>query len=59
VVAVGIIPIGRTVLFCGPDWVLTDLTMIVIFSVGSFPLAIILIATILATCVPRLRSPWP
>jgi hypothetical protein len=47
------------VLFCGADWVLTYLTVIAIFSVGSFPLAIILVAIVLATCVPRLRSPWP
>jgi hypothetical protein len=58
-VAVGIIPIGRTVLLCGSDWVLTYLTIIVIFSAGAFPFAIVGVAIVLVAVVPRLHSPWP
>jgi hypothetical protein len=58
VVAVGIIPIGRTVYLCGTDWVLAYLTIIAIFSAGGFPIAIIIVAITLANIVPRLRSPW-
>jgi hypothetical protein len=59
VVAVGIIPIARTVVLCGIDWVLTYLTMIAVFSVGAFPIAIVAAAIVLLAVVPRLRSPWP
>jgi hypothetical protein len=59
VVAVGVIPIGRTVVLCGTDWVLTYLTTIAIFSAGSFPLAIVITAIVVVKLVPRARSPWP
>jgi hypothetical protein len=59
VVAAGMIPLGRTVLLCGTDWVLAYLTIIAIFSVGAFPLAAVVTAVVLVKVVPRLRSPLP
>lgn len=59
VIAIGMIPLASTVVQCGTDWVLAYLTIIVIFSVGGFPVAIAVAAIVLMKAVPRLHSPWP